>query len=347
MMLSVVLYDRTTGALSLVGQGEDADISSNGKIVMIFSRFSELALYERETRVTTLVSSAALGTNSGSFTRPFALSADGRFAVFLTGNTAAVYDRISRTTSLANRPGAAPPGGLIGDPAISADGRYVTFASTDPAWVPGPDRCRPVRPVGLGRLPLRSFGGQDHAGEPLACLQGHDRQRRFLLPRDQRQRLPHCLLQRGDEPRGRAQGPQRQLGSLRLGRGRAEQPHGHSPGLRPSLPVARQRKPLPLHERRWPVHRLRERRHQPRRRPGGWQPRDRRLPLRRGDEDDGPGQPDPGLGGHHRHRRLLLSGGQARTAATSPSTAARATWSPEPTRAATSVFSSSTGRPPP
>jgi len=140
---SVVLYNRGTDTLTLVGPGElgGTDISSDGKYVA-FSKGDTLALYTRETGTTAVVSTVAAGTNDGNFPRLYALSADGRFLVFsVRGGTTiglAVYDRASRVTTPVSRPSGAPPvTRFIGAPTISADGRFIVFSSTDPAWVAG------------------------------------------------------------------------------------------------------------------------------------------------------------------------------------------------------------------
>jgi Tol biopolymer transport system component len=141
--LSAVLYDRTTGALSLVGEADAAALSADGKTVA-FGVDATLRLYNRETRVTTLVSpTAEVHPNNFNNIPAFSLSADGRYTAFLRTDPfsrsvvgVAVYDRVSLATSQVN-PAAAAGGGSIDTPAISADGRFVAFGSTGTAWVAG------------------------------------------------------------------------------------------------------------------------------------------------------------------------------------------------------------------
>jgi Tol biopolymer transport system component len=137
---SAVLYDRVTGALTLVGRAESADLSADGKFVA-FTQGPNLQIYSRETGMTTLVSDRAAA--GSSFPQSYSLSADGRYLAFVQltqpfglASGVAVYDRVSRTTTAASRT-AAPLTGYPTPPAISADGRRVVFASTDPAWVAG------------------------------------------------------------------------------------------------------------------------------------------------------------------------------------------------------------------
>ncbi|HET9210826.1 MAG TPA: hypothetical protein VFR03_10540 [Thermoanaerobaculia bacterium] len=135
---SVVLYDRTAGALTLIGAGDSALISADGKYVA-FSRGTTLQLYARETHMTVQVSAAAEGTLPNSRDPAYAIGADGRYVAFLQGtfgSALAVYDRVSRAIATASP---ASPGDYagIGSLSISGDGRYVAFASINPEWVPG------------------------------------------------------------------------------------------------------------------------------------------------------------------------------------------------------------------
>ncbi|HEY0558602.1 MAG TPA: hypothetical protein VGG20_30395, partial [Thermoanaerobaculia bacterium] len=136
-ILTVYLYDRTTDTVQGIGPGDAADISADGNYVA-FLNGGTLQLYGRETGTTTLVSATARGTDGGIQPRPFALNADGHFLVFApqasipdTGSAGlALYDRILRTTTPLSRPaGATSLNGPAGTPAISADGRFITFAS--------------------------------------------------------------------------------------------------------------------------------------------------------------------------------------------------------------------------
>ena len=136
---SAILYDRTTGALSLVGPATTADISADGKVIA-FSQGSELRLRDRATGTTVLV--ARMGAATDLFQRSYTLSADGRYLAFLLFNeisgvvypTPMVYDRISRATIPVSRASADLP--VSADtPRISADGRRVVFAGT--GWIAG------------------------------------------------------------------------------------------------------------------------------------------------------------------------------------------------------------------
>jgi Tol biopolymer transport system component len=140
---SAILYDRATGALSLVGPANTADISADGKVVA-FSRDYELRLYDRTTGATDLVTSLAEATNFYNFQRAYTLSADGRYLAFLLLDQVSgevhpmpmVYDRISRAAIPVSRTSAAPPG-TADTPRISADGRLVVFGSGDTGWIAG------------------------------------------------------------------------------------------------------------------------------------------------------------------------------------------------------------------
>jgi Tol biopolymer transport system component len=136
-ILTVYLYDRTADTLLVIGPGDAADISADGNYVAFLSG-GTLQLYGRETATTTLVSATVRGTDGGIQPRPFALNADGHFLVFApqgplpdTGSAGlALYERVLRTTTPLSRPaGATSLNGPIGTPAISADGRFITFAS--------------------------------------------------------------------------------------------------------------------------------------------------------------------------------------------------------------------------
>jgi Tol biopolymer transport system component len=103
-------------------------------------------------------------TNGGDFGVDGALSADGRYAAFVTGSTAlgvpaaareevVVRDTVTGTTELASRedgPGGAPMTGRLNDPAISANGRRVAFqretdAGKEEIWLRDLDTGRTVR----------------------------------------------------------------------------------------------------------------------------------------------------------------------------------------------------------
>ncbi|MFL6195661.1 MAG: hypothetical protein ACJ75H_15905 [Thermoanaerobaculia bacterium] len=135
---TIVLYDRTTGALTKAGTGETATISSDGKTVA-FTQGNTLWLYARETRTTTQVTTRAMGAGF-NLGLTFQLSADGRYLAFIHSIDdfgIALYDRVSRSITFINRPLHRPGFLLVTVPRISANGRYVVYSSLDEALIPG------------------------------------------------------------------------------------------------------------------------------------------------------------------------------------------------------------------
>jgi Tol biopolymer transport system component len=140
---SALLYDRTTGALSLVGLASTADISADGTVIA-YSRDSELRLQDRASGASVLVTSLAEAVNLFTAQRAYTLSADGRYLAFLLLDQLSgevhtmpmVYDRISRAATPVSR-ASATPAGYVDSPRISADGRLVVFGSPDGGWVAG------------------------------------------------------------------------------------------------------------------------------------------------------------------------------------------------------------------
>ena len=103
-----------------------------------------------QTGVITRVSTAAVGGESNGFSYEPAISADGRFVVFesdasnlVPGDTNGNSDCFVKDcqTGAITRVSTAAAGGQSnrgsGDPAISADGRFVVFASDASNLVPG------------------------------------------------------------------------------------------------------------------------------------------------------------------------------------------------------------------
>ncbi|HBL30015.1 MAG TPA: hypothetical protein DD490_24515 [Acidobacteria bacterium] len=156
----VFLFDRATGANTLVshagfsstqtgnGPSTAPAISGDGRYIAFESSASDLAagqtgagsifVYDRVAGITTRVS--ASGGN------PLAISADGRQVVFTGGSNVYLWDRVLATTRLVSRSLASPttPGngpsslGTSDNPQVlSADGRWVVFASTATDLVPG------------------------------------------------------------------------------------------------------------------------------------------------------------------------------------------------------------------
>jgi hypothetical protein len=163
----VFLHDRWTRRTTRVSVASDgrqansasygARLSANGRYVTYYSGASNLVagdtnndsdvfLYDRWTRRTTLVSATSDGAahgNDGSSTG--AISGDGRYITYwstasnlVPGDTTAadvfLYDRWTRRTTLVSTVGDRTPGRSSAYPAISADGRYVTYYSG--AWDP-------------------------------------------------------------------------------------------------------------------------------------------------------------------------------------------------------------------
>jgi Tol biopolymer transport system component len=72
------------------------------------------------------------------------VSADGRFTALRLGSDVHVYDRVSDTLTLVTETflgGGAQAGGVIAGPAISADGRWIAFASASTTLLPSCAQC--------------------------------------------------------------------------------------------------------------------------------------------------------------------------------------------------------------
>jgi Tol biopolymer transport system component len=168
----VFVHDRETRATERVsvdsagtqGNGNvfGPSISGDGRFVVFYSDATNLVpgdtngaadvfVHDRETRTTERVSVNSAGTEgNGHSVRP-ALSADGRFVAFDSGATnlapgdtggqvdVFVHDRQTRTTERVSVDSAGTQGNesSIGPPALSADGRFVAFASLATNLVPG------------------------------------------------------------------------------------------------------------------------------------------------------------------------------------------------------------------
>jgi hypothetical protein len=179
----VFLYDRTTGAVSLVShsagdatvtadRGSDyAVISADGRYIGFRSQATnvvsgqvdrnesrDMFLYDRLSGVTVLVShvdgspgTTVYGIPRDSDNGSLSLSGDGGVATFTsiaadllpsaftTGRNVYVYQRATGGNELVSRRAATLPNLMAGgvQPAVSADGRFVVFASNAPNLVPG------------------------------------------------------------------------------------------------------------------------------------------------------------------------------------------------------------------
>ncbi|HEY3570274.1 MAG TPA: hypothetical protein VGP73_20255, partial [Thermoanaerobaculia bacterium] len=145
------LYDRVAGSLALIGPAQAARISADGNYVA-FSQFGALSLYSRATGATARVTDNAEPASLGPV---FSLSADGRYLAFnlfvpfgevgQVAPTPEVYDRVSRAlTAVGRAPGAAQPAPVAQSLTLSADGRYLIFATADDQQIAG--QVDPERP---------------------------------------------------------------------------------------------------------------------------------------------------------------------------------------------------------
>jgi len=161
--LDAFLFDTTTGTTTLVSQATDGTqgnsisytprISANGRYVTYFSYSSNLVagdtntsfdvfLFDTTTGTTTLVSKATDATQSDGNSYNPTISADGRYIAYysdatnlVAGDTnlspdAFLFDAVTGTTtriSTATDGAQANSGSYL--PAISADGRYITYSS--------------------------------------------------------------------------------------------------------------------------------------------------------------------------------------------------------------------------
>jgi Tol biopolymer transport system component len=157
----VYLYDRTTDGLTLVnyrpgspgepdGLASPQAISADGRYLAYECSGCHLAaggeaagglfLYDRGTGASTLIDSAA-GANG--FSSQARLSADGRFAVFLSNEpqrNVFLYDTASGAITLVSHAAGSPAAAANGGSSraeISADGRWIAFSSAATDLAPG------------------------------------------------------------------------------------------------------------------------------------------------------------------------------------------------------------------
>lgn len=169
--LDIFVADRRTGQterVSVASDGTQADsfsltpsLSSDGRFVGFNSGATNLVpgdtneqtdsfVHDRGTGTTERVSVASDGTQGNGLSSGPSLSADGRYAVFIsdadnlvpgdTNNTTDVFirDRQTGTTSrISQAPDGSPGNGPSREQSVSADGRYVAFQSAASNLVPG------------------------------------------------------------------------------------------------------------------------------------------------------------------------------------------------------------------
>ena len=160
----IFVYDRYTGGtdrISVASNGSEANgdgsyyptISGNGQLVVFFSYASNLVdddnnaqpdvfVHDRSSGVTERVSIASDGTEGNGPSYESAISSDGRYIAFLSRannlvdgdpgglNDIFIRDRQAGTTELVSFPYFGDvANGASDEPAISADGRYITYYS--------------------------------------------------------------------------------------------------------------------------------------------------------------------------------------------------------------------------
>lgn len=168
----VFVHDRTTSATTRVsvsstgaegsGYSTYSSISADGRSVTFTSHADNLVpgdsnaahdifVHDRTAHITTRVSVSSTGAQANLDSYSSAISADGRYVVFqsgadnlVPGDTNAmsdifVHDRLTGKTRRVSVNSAGMQGNNLSiyDPAISADGRYVVFASAADNLVPG------------------------------------------------------------------------------------------------------------------------------------------------------------------------------------------------------------------
>jgi Tol biopolymer transport system component len=173
----VFVHDRQTGATTLVsvamdgsegnGYSEEVSISADGRYVAFRSwadnlvsgdtnNHPDIFVRDRQTGQTTRVSVASDGTQANDFSFEPSISADGRYVAFassagnlVSGDTNSDWDVFvhDRQTGATTRVSVATGGGqAVGrshNPSISADGRYVAFASSASNLVSGDTNNHP------------------------------------------------------------------------------------------------------------------------------------------------------------------------------------------------------------
>ncbi len=162
----IFVHDRNTSVTSLVSRNPDGTqsndhsfdptLSADGRYVAFYSfadnlvvgdtnSVSDIFVHDRNTGVTTRVSYNTDGTQGNDNSFSSTLSADGRYVAYdrskdrlSFGSDIFVHDRNTGTTALVSRNTLGEPGNIhSSDPALSADGRYITFKSGSDNLVAG------------------------------------------------------------------------------------------------------------------------------------------------------------------------------------------------------------------
>jgi Tol biopolymer transport system component len=145
---AIFVRDRVAGKVELISYGFDGTpeydgdsprISANGRFVAYRGATGIVKVYDRLTKQTEQVSFTPSG-HSTSGQDP-EISGEGRFVVYMEGRSSSGeilrYDRSTgRTTVVSVTAAGAISGGYNTKPAISADGRYVAFATKNNAYLP-------------------------------------------------------------------------------------------------------------------------------------------------------------------------------------------------------------------
>ncbi|MFL6262604.1 MAG: hypothetical protein ACJ76Y_23135 [Thermoanaerobaculia bacterium] len=163
---NVYLYDRVTGTLRRTNAGATSrgsarplTLSADGRYLAVLTpepRGYDVYLYDRVAGAQTLVSHAPDGTAAGDISQDEtpALSADGRFAAFVSGRNdlggapggdvnVYLWDRESGAVTLAGASDRRVRGSMPREPVLSADGRWLAFLSNK-GLVPGSDNADQV-----------------------------------------------------------------------------------------------------------------------------------------------------------------------------------------------------------
>jgi len=216
----VFLKDRLTGATTRINVASDgtqadqsgfsASISSDGTVVAFISGASNLVpppgpglwhdafVKERMTGQTSLVSAASDDTPASEMVEAPSVSADGRYVAFATGSSNLVagdtnssYDvfvrdrQTAQTTRVSVATGGAQGSSSSLMPVISAEGRYVAFASVSPLVAGDTNNTWDIfvhdRVLGeTTRVSVATGGGQSNGGSWYPAISADGRHVAFL-----------------------------------------------------------------------------------------------------------------------------------------------------------------------